>query len=68
MTTRLVTNGCSYMRGIVRGNGHIELANSLGINHTQDLSLAGSCNSRIIRTTLKDSFGTDQSTLYIIGL
>lgn len=65
---RLVTNGCSYMRGVVRGNGHVELANRLGICHTHDLSLPGSCNNRIIRTTLKDSFGTTDPTLYIIGL
>jgi len=66
--TRLVTNGCSYMRGLVLGDGHIELARCLGIDHTQDLSLTGSCNSRIIRTTLKDSFTTSEPSLYIIGL
>ena len=66
--TRLVTNGCSYMRGLARGNGHIELANSLRIKHSQDLSLAGSCNNRIIRSTLKDSFSATCPTLYIIGL
>ena len=68
MTTRLVVNGCSYMNAYSRGNGHTDLANNLGIPNAVSLAIPGSCNSRIIRTTLKDSYQTTENTLYIIGL
>ena len=68
MIKRLVTNGCSYMAGYARGNGHIDLAHRLGIPSTLNLAQPGSCNSRIIRTCLKDSYTTQDPTLYIIGL
>lgn len=65
---RLVINGCSYMENYVLGNGHKDLASNLNIKHTQSLSMAGSCNSRILRTTLRDSYQTTEPTLYVIGL
>ena len=68
MISRLVVNGCSYINYYVQGNGHTDLAKQLNIPLAYSLSLPGSCNNRIIRTTLKDSYITDQSTLYIIGL
>lgn len=66
--TRLVVNGCSYMLSYTCGKGHIELAKQLNINNATRLALAGSCNSRIIRTTLKDSYQSKEKTLYIVGL
>ena len=66
--TRLVVNGCSYMESYAIGNGHQELAARLGIGTAESLALAGSCNSRIVRTTLKDSYQNQEKTLYIIGL
>lgn len=68
MIQRLVTNGCSYMRSYAQGNGHLDLANCLNINNSESLAIAGSCNSRIIRTTLQDCYTTTQPTLYVIGL
>ena len=50
------------------GNGHVHLAEQLGINNPIDLTQSGCANGRMIRTTLKDSFLTSAPTLYIIGL
>lgn len=47
--------------------GGPELAASLGISNSLNMSISGSCNSRIIRTTLKDSY-CNVPTLYIVGL
>ena len=66
--TRLVVNGCSYMVSYAMGNGHTDLADKLNISTAESLALNGSCNSRIIRTTLKDSYLTNEPTVYIIGL
>jgi len=68
MIKRLVVNGCSYMQGYTRGNGHTDLAQKLNIPTAVSLAKAGSCNSRIIRTCLKDSYITQEPTLYIVGL
>lgn len=65
---RLVVNGCSYMKAYEIGNGHVDLANKLNITKSVSLAKPGSCNSRIIRTTLKDSYLTVENTLYIVGL
>jgi len=65
---RLVVNGCSYMAHYATGQGHTKLAQKLDIPTAENLSLPGSCNSRIIRTCLQDSYKTTQSTLYVIGL
>ena len=66
--TRLVINGCSYMVSYVRGHGHYDLADQLNIKNAESLAVNGSCNNRIIRTTLKDSYATTKKTFYIIGL
>lgn len=68
MITRLVVNGCSYMYSYTKGGGHNDLANRLNISVAKSLTVPGSCNSRIIRTTLKDSYQTTEPTLYIVGL
>ena len=65
---RLLVNGCSYMNGYAAGNGHIDLAQQLNIAKAESHAIPGSCNDRIIRTTLKDSYTTTDSTLYVIGL
>jgi hypothetical protein len=51
-----------------QGHGHTDLATQLNISTAYSLALPGSCNNRIVRTTLKDSYTTDQPTLYVIGL
>ena len=56
------------MDSYARGNGHADLAKQLNIDSAISLALSGSCNSRIVRTTLKDSYQTLEKTLYIIGL
>lgn len=56
------------MAGYAMGGGHQELAKKLNIGNAESLAVNGSCNSRIIRTTLKDSYSTTEKTLYIIGL
>jgi hypothetical protein len=65
---RLVVNGCSYAEWYARGNGHVDLANQLGIDTAKSLALPSSCNTRILRTSLKDSYATAIPTLYVIGL
>lgn len=65
---RLVVNGCSYMHRYALGNGHTDLALQLGISESTSLAMPGSCNSRIIRTCLRDSYTAQQPTLYIVGL
>jgi hypothetical protein len=67
MINRLVVNGCSYMNYYANGNGHIDLAQKLNIGNSDSLAVNGSCNSRIIRTTLKDSYSAQEPTLYIVG-
>jgi len=66
--TRLVTNGCSYITMHGNGGGHIDLATRLNLKNSKSLAIPGCCNSRIIRTTLKDSYLTKEKTLYVIGL
>ena len=65
---RLVANGCSFINHYTQGHGHHDLANSLNIPECFDLSVAGSSNQRIIRTTLQDCYQTKTPTLYIIGI
>lgn len=65
---RLVVNGCSYMDAYAQGGGHLDLAKSLGIPVVESLAIGGSANSRIIRTVLKDSYGTNTPTFYVLGL
>ena len=68
MIDRLVVNGCSYMHYYATGSGHIDLAQQLEIPVAESLAMNGSCNSRIIRSTLRDCYTTQQSTVYVIGL
>ena len=63
------SNGRSYMvESYASGQGHTDLANSLGIESSCSLAIGGSSNSRILRTTLKHSYLTDRPTLYILGM
>lgn len=50
------------------GNGHVDLANRLGISVSNSLAIGGSANTRIIRTTLKHSYQTDCPTFYVLGM
>jgi len=50
------------------GNGHNDLAKKLNITTAESLAIAGASNSRIIRTTLKDSYTTKDKTFYLVGL
>lgn len=65
---QLAVNGCSYMELYHRGGGLRDLADSLNISNCVSLAISGSNNSRIIRSTLKHSYQTDLSTLYVLGL
>lgn len=67
MVNRLVVNGCSYMAFYANGLGHKDLAEQLHIPAWQSLAVSGSCNDRIIRSTLRDSY-QNESTFYVIGL
>lgn len=68
MINSLVVNGDSYMKSYVRGNGHVDLADALSIQNAHSLALSGSCNGRIIRTTMKHAYNNTTPTFYIIGL
>jgi hypothetical protein len=65
---QLVVNGCSYMHKYAAGLGHVNLKTQLGIDFAQSITVSGSANSRILRTTLKHSYQTDKPTFYVIGL
>lgn len=66
--TELVVNGCSYAEVYAQGNGHVDLAQQLGILNAKSLAIGGSANSRIIRTTLKHSYHTESPTFYVLGM
>lgn len=65
---QLVVNGCSYMEMYASGSGHLDLAEKLGLANATSLAIGGSANTRIIRTTLKHSYLTDQPTFYLLGM
>ena len=56
------------MASYADGQGHKDLATRLAIDTSHSLARAGSCNSRILRTTLKDSYLTSEATFYVIGM
>ena len=55
------------MHTYIEGNGHINLASRLNLS-ANNLSITGSTNSRIIRTTLKHSYETNKKCLYVLGM
>lgn len=65
---KLVVNGCSYMEAYASGNGHVDLAQQLGIENSESLAIGGSANSRILRTTLKHSYQQTLPTFYVLGM
>ena len=74
MITQLVVNGCSYMESYAFGQGHLDLAQRLGIEkepgvaNAASLAIGGSANSRILRTTQKHSYCPGANTLYVLGM
>lgn len=56
------------MEAYMRGLGHVDLAQRLGIEKAESLARGGSANSRIIRTTLKHSYQQSQPTFYVLGM
>jgi len=68
MIERLVVNGCSYAELYARGRGHNDLAQRLEIPNAESLAQSGCNNSRILRTTIKDSYATTVPTLYVLGM
>ena len=67
MIQQLIVNGCSYADSYASGNGHIDLAQRLGIAKSASIAVSGSANSRILRTTLKHSYASPP-TLYVLGM
>jgi hypothetical protein len=68
MINRLVVNGCSYMAYYHRGGGTEQLAEKINIKQTYSLAENSVCNSRILRTTLKDLYSATVPSLYIVGI
>ena len=68
MISRLVTNGCSYMAYHHKGGGTEDLAEKLKIENFDSLAKNSACNSRILRTTLRDLYSTNQPTFYVVGI
>jgi hypothetical protein len=56
------------MEAYASGNGQVDLAERLGIATSESLAIGGSANTRIIRTTLKHSYQTNQPTFYVLGM
>jgi len=56
------------MESYAQGLGHVDLAAKLGIEKSQTLAIGGSANSRILRTSLKHSYQTTESTFYVLGM
>jgi hypothetical protein len=50
------------------GQGHVDLANRLGIESAHNIALSGSANSRILRTALKHSYAAAVPTFYVLGM
>lgn len=67
MIQRLCINGCSYMNYYHQGGGSSDLAARLQLTEYKSLAKNSVCNSRILRTTLRDMYSTDVPTLYILG-
>ena len=67
MIQRLCINGCSYMNCYHQGGGSSDLAARLQLTEYESLAKNSVCNSRILRTTLRDMYSTDVPTLYILG-
>lgn len=67
MINRLVINGCSYMNYYHQGGGTQDLADRLGLSECLSLAKNSICNSRILRTTLRDMYSTHTPTLYVLG-
>lgn len=67
MINRLVINGCSYMNYYHEGGGTQDLADRLGLLEYTSLAKNSVCNSRILRTTIRDMYATDTPTLYVVG-
>lgn len=74
MIQHLVVNGCSYMEVYALGRGHIDLAQRLGLigkfnlPAASTLAIGGSCNNRILRTTLKHAANNPTPSLYVLGM
>jgi hypothetical protein len=60
MLEQLVVNGCSYAKSYATGGGHVDLAKRFDLI-PYDLSITGSANTRIIRSTLKHSYETTKN-------
>jgi hypothetical protein len=56
------------MESYANGGGHRDLAENLGIEKYSSLAIGGSANSRILRTTLKHSYQTNEPTFYVLGM
>ena len=62
------------MESYASGNGHVDLARELGLiakfklPAASTLAIGGSCNNRILRTTLKHAAANATPSLYILGL
>ena len=67
MIDRLVINGCSYMNYYHQGGGTQDLASRLGLSECLSLAKNSVCNSRILRTTLRDMYSAHTPTLYVLG-
>lgn len=67
MINRLIVNGCSYMAYYDKGGGTKELADKLSMTSYDSLAKNSVCNSRILRTTLRDMYSACEPTLYVVG-
>ncbi len=56
------------MESYASGNGHVDLAKQLGIDTSESLAIGGSCNNRILRTTLKHAAANSTPSLYVLGM
>jgi len=72
MIDKLIANGCSYMNNYTKGHGknggHVDLAKRLNMSKVDSIDVPGSANSRILRTTLKHSYMTQEPTFYLLGM
>jgi hypothetical protein len=68
MIKHLYVNGCSFVRDITMHEHFVNLmAQQCGWSHT-NAGWPGSCNRRIIRTTLKHSLEFDHTTQVVVSL
>lgn len=64
----LAVAGCGYMVGYAHGDGHRNLAQSLGIFNVDNITKSNSSNTEIIQAVYQHSLQTQLPVIYVVGM